>query len=222
MPNETSKTKKIWTEKEWSYLNGKGIDIGCGADPISNQALPFDFQDGDANQISKYFPENTFDFVFSSHCLEHMINPYKALQEWFQILKPGGHLFILVPDEDLYEQGGFPSYFNDDHKWTFTLSKRKSWSPQSINVFDLVKSINGTIISIELQDHKYDYRLFKYKPTWLSRKWGRKYFKFERWIKNSSLLKAISYFIRFTGGSFDQTQMKDNRLAQIQFIVQKN
>jgi hypothetical protein len=42
------------------------------------------------------------------------------------VLKPGGHLVCLVPDEDLYEQGMFPSTFNDDHKRTLTIAKKKS------------------------------------------------------------------------------------------------
>ena len=122
MSNETSKTKKIWTDSEVKYLIGNGIDIGCGKDPVFDTVQPFDLEHGDANRISEYIKEPK-DFVFSSHCLEHMKDPYLALKEWFKILKPGGYLFILVPDEDLYEQGVFPSRFNSDHKWTFTISK---------------------------------------------------------------------------------------------------
>ena len=39
-----------------------------------------------------------------------------------------------VPDEDLYEQGQFPSTYNVDHKWTFTILKTTSWSPCSLNL----------------------------------------------------------------------------------------
>jgi len=37
-----------------------------------------------------------------------------ALREWFQLVKPGDHLIVIVPDEDLYKQGYFPSRFNAD------------------------------------------------------------------------------------------------------------
>ena len=47
------------------------------------------------------------------------------------MLEPGGHLIVTVPDEDLYEQGHFPSDYNRDHKWTFTIHKPKSWSERS-------------------------------------------------------------------------------------------
>jgi predicted SAM-dependent methyltransferase len=97
MSNETSKTKKIWSETEKSYLSGDGIDIGCGNDPVFSHVIAFDQQHGDANKISQYINKK-LDFVFSSHCLEHMHDPYNALKEWNSILKPGGYLFILVPD----------------------------------------------------------------------------------------------------------------------------
>ena len=154
--DEASKSKKFWSELEWTVLQGEGIDIGCGPDPVKPDVRRFDMQDGDANVITRHVKER-FDFVFSSHCLEHMHKPREAILEWWQLVKPGGHLFFLVPDEDLYEQGVFPSRFNPDHKATFTISKRESWSPVSINVLDLARSLpDGELISLELQDHKYD------------------------------------------------------------------
>ncbi|MGH1556812.1 hypothetical protein ACRAWD_01360 [Caulobacter segnis] len=36
-----------------------------------------------------------------------MRDPKEALENWLRILKPGGHLVCLIPDEDLYEQGVF-------------------------------------------------------------------------------------------------------------------
>ena len=48
---------------------------------------------------------------------------------------------VIVPDEDLYEQGVFPSTFNADHKWTFTISKSESWIDKSINLFDLLPKL---------------------------------------------------------------------------------
>lgn len=40
-----------------------------------------------------------YDFVFSSHQLEHVANPLKAVQEWLRILKIGGHIIIIVPEK---------------------------------------------------------------------------------------------------------------------------
>ncbi len=128
------------------WLIGAGIDIGAGQDSIGNygQLFPlmtslrsWDLPDGDA-MLMEGVPDESFDFVHSSHCLEHLVDPLLALGHWIRICKPGGHVVIMIPDEDMYEQGIFPSTFNDDHKWTFTTGKRESWSPRSINVMDLL------------------------------------------------------------------------------------
>ena len=150
--DETTKTKELWSDFERSILTGKGIDIGCGADPITEDVHRFDIEDGDANHITQYVKEQ-FDFVYASHCLEHMHNPCEAILEWWKLVRVGGHLFFIVPDEDLYEQGVFPGRFNSDHKATFTISKHKSWSPVSTNVLDLASTLpNGQLVSLVLQD----------------------------------------------------------------------
>ena len=42
--------------------------------------------------------DGSFDFVLSSHCLEHLANPLAALREWHRVTREGGHLLLLVPD----------------------------------------------------------------------------------------------------------------------------
>lgn len=162
MAYETTKSKQIWGPLEWSVLQGKGIDVGSGPDPITPDTRPFDIDDGDANHITRYVHEQ-YDFVYSSHCLEHMHDPRLALAEWWKLVKPGGHIFFIVPDEDLYEQGVFPSRFNRDHKATFTVSKARSWSPVSHNVLDLARGLpDGELVSLVLQDQGYDRTLLRH------------------------------------------------------------
>lgn len=116
--------------------------------------------DGDAQQMQSV-SENTFDFVHSAHCLEHLVDPKIGLNNWIRILKPGGHLICIIPDEDLYEQGVFPSTYNLDHKHTFTINKKSSWSSYSINVLDLIKNLDHDVEvkKIELMDSTYRYKL---------------------------------------------------------------
>jgi hypothetical protein len=68
------------------------------------------------------------------------------------VVKPGGYLVVTVPDEDLYEQGLWPSTFNPDHKHTFTIYKTSSWSPVSINVLALLAGVGdrAEVIKVEL------------------------------------------------------------------------
>jgi SAM-dependent methyltransferase len=44
-------------------------------------------------------PDASYDFILSSHCLEHIANPLKAMGEWLRILKHGAYLLIIVPDK---------------------------------------------------------------------------------------------------------------------------
>lgn len=135
------------------YFVGNGIDIGGKPDPLGQYSGVFrsmgsvrtwDLEDGDAQMMASV-ADNTFDFVHSSHCLEHMVDVQVALKNWARILKPGGFLIVTVPDEDLYEQGAWPSRFNPDHKWTFTMAKVASWSPKSLNMVDLAKTVSDTL-----------------------------------------------------------------------------
>ena len=40
-----------------------------------------------------------YDFVFSSHVLEHIANPLKAIKEWLRIVKKDGYIIIIVPEK---------------------------------------------------------------------------------------------------------------------------
>jgi ubiquinone/menaquinone biosynthesis C-methylase UbiE len=41
-----------------------------------------------------------YDFVISSHTIEHISNPLKALAEWKRVLKRGGVLLIVCPNKE--------------------------------------------------------------------------------------------------------------------------
>lgn len=54
----------------------------------------------DAVNITQVSDE-VYDFCFSSHSLEHIANPLKAVQEWLRIIKPDGHIIIIVPEKSM-------------------------------------------------------------------------------------------------------------------------
>lgn len=43
--------------------------------------------------------DQSYDFVLSSHNLEHIANPLKALHNWKRVLRPGGILLLVLPDK---------------------------------------------------------------------------------------------------------------------------
>ena len=221
---EASKTRTLWGPREWGWLNGQGIDIGCGTDPITPMCDRFDHHDGDANRISEFVTKK-YDFVFSSHTLEHMDDPYEALREWFRLLKPGGVMVIVVPDEDRYEQGCCPSVFNSDHKWTFTIAKKKSWSPRSTSLLGLVKSLGADLVSVELQSVQIPddvaatvrRRITPVSGAHLKRRLGRITEKLAR--RAPGLENAMISAAAKLGALIDYTNLRSQRLAQIQLVI---
>ena len=115
---ETSKARQRRLEEAFfdKYCKGKGLDIGFGGDLVADDADGFDWEHGDAQELINIADE-TYDYVYSSHTLEHMNNPKKALKNWFRAVKPGGYLILYIPHRDLYEKKStLPSKFNPDHK----------------------------------------------------------------------------------------------------------
>jgi SAM-dependent methyltransferase len=45
-------------------------------------------------------PSGTFDYVISSHCLEHVPDTLRNLEEWLRVLKDDGCLFLVLPHRD--------------------------------------------------------------------------------------------------------------------------
>jgi len=231
--DEAAKTKRIrgpeFLEK---YFSGNVLDIGCGDDLVVPNAVPFDQEQGDAQKILDYLSSNTFDCVHSSHSLEHMTDVPKALEQWWQLVKPGGSMVIVVPDEDLYEQGVWPSLFNRDHSATFRLNKSDSWSPVSYDLGEVCSALPGAeVISLERQDKGYDHSL---KSHGLGR-WGKFFMRLNRsfikrlnrkqkflaklGLSSQSLKYKVNLISVKLGALIDQTL--EDAVAQIQIVLRK-
>ena len=157
------------------YFVGSGLDIGGAPDPLGlyvelfprlRGVATFDKEDGDAQHLEG-IEDGSMEFVHSSHCLEHMIDPAEALTNWFRSVKEGGHLIVTVPDEDMYEQGRFPSTWNGDHKHSFTIMKSKSWSSNSINLLDLIQALGpaAELVRLNILDEGFLHTLPRFDQT---------------------------------------------------------
>ena len=107
-----------------AWLHGAtGIDVGAGdgtakwSKRYGANVRQWDLRQGDGDgTLLDGVPDGSQDFIFSSHLLEHLVHPELALRNWVRVVKPGGHLLIVVPHRDLYEKKErLPSQFNQNH-----------------------------------------------------------------------------------------------------------
>ena len=159
---ETAKnyTNRLQNGDFINYLHGTGIDIGGGSDclrlpPDTGGVLLWDIKDGDAQYIHN-LDDNQFDFVYSSHCLEHMRDITRAFTNWLRICKPGGYLYICVPHETYYEKGIWPSINNSDHKHSFTVDKPSSM-PANVVIKNFLTKFNDWIEVIDIRENLMNY-----------------------------------------------------------------
>lgn len=97
--------------------DGVGYDIGCMKEEWSfpgSIPIDLDFNDPyDANNL----PKEEVDYIFSSHCLEHVDDWVKTMDYWYTQLRCGGTLFLYLPD---YSQEYWRPWNNRKHKHIFT------------------------------------------------------------------------------------------------------
>jgi SAM-dependent methyltransferase len=140
-PKVTAETSKAFARRErenffTKYCVGQGLDIGFGGDLIVSNAKGYDFEHGDA-QFLNNIQDETYDFVYSSHTLEHLDDVVTALKNWYRVVKKNGYLILYIPHRDLYEKKQtLPSQFNDGHKHFFLLDKDEE--PDTFGILPLI------------------------------------------------------------------------------------
>lgn len=155
MGNETRKNdyrRLVGTEYGDLFI-GRGIDIGCGASPVTPECDKWDKAQGDATYM-KGVPIESYDWVYSSHCLEHIEDPKTAIINWWYLVAPNGHLIVTVPDYYLYEKKIMPSRFNRDHKHAYSILKHAN----TLNLLDIFSGLSRCQIRwIRTNDRGFDY-----------------------------------------------------------------
>ncbi len=95
----------------WLPRGGIGTEIGPGTSPLPGlEPRPiyldcFKSFGAEPNLADYYghacrlpFHDHSLDYVIASHVLEHVANPVAALAEWHRVVRPGGILYLVVPD----------------------------------------------------------------------------------------------------------------------------
>ncbi len=122
--NDSKPSPNIFKESflAHNYLNGlHGIEIGGSAhNPFGLNTLNIDycatytnFKDKELEMCGTILPVDivargdqlpfmnaSFDFVLSSHVLEHFPDPIRSLKEWCRVIRPNGYIFMIIPHKD--------------------------------------------------------------------------------------------------------------------------
>jgi ubiquinone/menaquinone biosynthesis C-methylase UbiE len=80
------------------YKNVFGFELNENKVQIAKQT-GFEIFIGDMHNLN-CFNDNTFDVVYSSHTLEHALNPFQVLSEFKRILKNSGIFILVIPFPD--------------------------------------------------------------------------------------------------------------------------
>lgn len=129
------------------FCKGNGYDIGCmkpewsfpGSTPID-----LDFDDPyDANNL----PDGQVDYIFSSHCLEHVPDWSGTLLYWTEKIRSGGVLFLYLPH---YDQKYWRPWNNRKHLHAFIPSMIVDFMEENgyTNIFSSQRDLNHSFIVV--------------------------------------------------------------------------
>ncbi|MEK9767541.1 MAG: methyltransferase domain-containing protein [Betaproteobacteria bacterium] len=110
---------------EWTFPNAIGIDSSFEEpynDALNLPTIP-EWESGYA------------DYIFSSHCLEHIPDWVRALDHWTVKIRPGGVMFLYLPD---FSQKYWRPWNNTKHVSVFTPEIIRSYFEDSVlwtNIF---------------------------------------------------------------------------------------
>ena len=99
-----------------SKLQKLGWDVyGCDPSQITKNAVKMFGEERIVNDFftKETFPPGSFDVIIFRNLLEHLYDIHEFIQTVFQVLKPGGKIFIDVPNvKALLDVGGFGTFFH--------------------------------------------------------------------------------------------------------------
>lgn len=87
------------------YMRGRGLDLCCGNRKSNKDALGLDRKRTKATDIISDaekldFIDNAHNWISAIHAIEHFQDTEAVLRDWLRVVKPGGHLLLIVPHLD--------------------------------------------------------------------------------------------------------------------------
>ena len=110
------------------HCRGKGLDVGSSQWP-----LPGAIAIHNESERSR-FNQAPFDYIFSSHCLEHIKEWGEELRLWDASLRVGGTCLIYLPHPsmEMWKPGGL--WVGDNHVWAPSPLTLTKWINQNTNL----------------------------------------------------------------------------------------
>jgi SAM-dependent methyltransferase len=154
------------------YLSGDGIEIGPLHQPLSLDGLPVTrirYVDRyPVEQLREHYPElagykfvtpdvvddgetlarfepGSLDFIIANHFIEHARNPLGTLRRWVDCLRPGGTLYMAVPDMrrtfDRHRALTSLEHMIDDASATPDVLRQRDWQ----HYLDFAEQVDGKV-----------------------------------------------------------------------------
>jgi len=128
--------------KELGFTNIKGITMS-DEDVKATQERGFECENMDQSFMT--YPDESFDFLFVRHCLEHSPFPYMTLGEYKRVLKTNGKIYIEMPAPDNHR----PLEYIANH---YSIIGPKQWA--ALILRHKLQILVATDFKIELFDNK--------------------------------------------------------------------
>jgi SAM-dependent methyltransferase len=92
-------------------------------------------------------PDNEYDFVYSSHCIEHAPNPLYSIKDQLRIVRPGGVVYGIIPNKAL------------------TYDKRRKTTPLQTLVYKYENDVfhHSLEEAMDVVENTFDHPLYKNK-----------------------------------------------------------
>jgi len=153
--------------------------------------------------------ENTFDFVYSSHVIEHTPNPISALNDQLRVTKPGGMIYAVMPNK----------------KNTYDRTRKVTPSDILINKFEnsiFEHTIDEALDVVKNTDSHALYEPYKdnpleYAKEIIKKKEGIHHF---HTFDETNILEILIYLVKKNNAHIEYFSSLENR--DIHFALRKN
>ncbi len=175
-------------------VSGLTLEIGCGARKTSEDVIGIDLlQRGETGSFGVvkgvrsvadfkcsgdelyFFDDESVDAIILRHNIEHYQDYLKAVSEWSRVLKPGGLLGIVLPDDEQLDT----IKLDETHKHTFTMEGVR-------NLFTLYPEFEIIELSVLLE---------KWSFLAVMQKKGGIPFRYSHKLKQTEVKESLSFLL---------------------------